>query len=315
MNQDADRRTVVIAGGSGFLGQALARDLTARGCAVVVLTRRIRADLPWRQVVWDGRTVGDWASELNGECVSVVNLAGRLVDARPTAANIADLRESRVLATEALVEASHRASRPVHSWLQASTTAIWSDGGETRLMESSPVPAIPPGLPQMTGVAVPWEAAVEGVAAKQLTILRTSIVLAAGCPAYDRLMMLARNFIGGTVGNGQQWICWIHLDDWLRLARASLGLEPGLTLPGGVLVAATDHPVRNAELMAALRRHAHRPSWAPTMPAWLLRIGAVALRTDPALALTGRHATSEVLAGAGFTFAYPTIDEALAAIS
>ncbi|MGY2062111.1 DUF1731 domain-containing protein, partial [Nocardia gipuzkoensis] len=81
-------------------------------------------------------------------------------------------------------------------------------------------------------------------------------------------------------------------------------------IPDGILVAATDFPVRNRELMAALRRHLHRPP-APPTPALILRIGAVALRSDPALGLTGRHATSEVLPHTGFRFRHPTLDEAL----
>lgn len=145
-----DAGRVVLAGGSGALGTALADDLAARGAEVVVLTRRPAPGARHRQVQWDGRSVGPWAVELDG-CAGVVNLAGRLVDARPSAAYIADLRESRVQATRALVLASQWLSRPVPRWLQASTTAIWSDAGEARLDEASPLPD--PGLPQMTGVA------------------------------------------------------------------------------------------------------------------------------------------------------------------
>ena len=114
---------VVLAGGSGALGTALADDLASRGVEVVVLTRRPASDARHRQVQWDGRSVGPWAAELDG-CAGVVNLAGRLVDARPSAASIADLRESRVQATRALVLASEGLRRPVPRWLQASTTAI-----------------------------------------------------------------------------------------------------------------------------------------------------------------------------------------------
>ncbi|MEX1908368.1 DUF1731 domain-containing protein [Janibacter sp. Y6] len=97
----------------------------------------------------------------------------------------------------------------------------------------------------------------------------------------------------------------------MRVARAALGLEPGTTLPDGPVVAAAPEPVRNAELMAALRRVLHRPA-APPTPAALLHVGAVALRSDPALALTGRHCTSQVLADAGFVFEHPRLDDALA---
>ncbi|GMA23575.1 hypothetical protein GCM10025864_13340 [Luteimicrobium album] len=120
---------VVVAGGSGSLGRALVADLAGRGADVVVLTRR--PDPAWavRQEEWDGRSVGPWAALFDlpddgARPVSVVNLAGRLVDVRPTAANVASLRSSRVDATRALVAASRAARRPVARWVQMSTTAI-----------------------------------------------------------------------------------------------------------------------------------------------------------------------------------------------
>lgn len=303
---------VVVAGGSGTLGRSLAADLTTRGHEVVVLTRAVDPELPHRQVAWDGATTGPWVEELAADPgrTAVVNLAGRLVDARPTEENITDLRESRVRPTRALVEASQALSRPLARWVQGSTTAIWSDAGEDRLTETSPLPTGAAALPQMTGVARPWEEAVEGAHANHLTVLRTSIVLQTGSPAFDRLTGLTRAGLGGRVGSGEQWFSWIHVADWLGLVRAALGLEPEVDLPDGILVAAAPHPVRNGELMALLREHLHRPP-APPTPAALVRAGSVLLRTDPALGLTGRHATSAVTTEAGFEFAHPTLDGAL----
>lgn len=300
---------VLIAGGSGFLGRHLATDLTRRGLKVTVLTRRPSPDLPFRQLAWNPPAPGAWAEELT-RTDAVVNLAGRLVDVRPTAANVASLTDSRVQATRALITAVRDAGRTVPWWLQASTTAIYSDAGETRLTETSPIPE---GLPQMTGVARPWEAAADDAPAEHLNVLRTSIVLAAGCPAYDRLAMLARWGLGGRVGSGRQWFSWIHLQDWLTIARAALGLEDGLGLPAGVVIAASPNPVRNAALMANFRQHVGRRFGLPT-PAPLLQLGAVLLRSDAALGLTGRHATSAVLAEAGFEFSHPELSGALAAL-
>ncbi|WP_109473074.1 DUF1731 domain-containing protein [Ornithinimicrobium cavernae] len=303
---------VVIAGGSGTLGRSLAADLATRGHDVVLLTRAVNLDLPHRQLTWDGMTVGPWAEELAQDPArtAVVNLAGRLVDARPTEANIAELRESRVRATRALVQASQQLETRLARWVQGSTTAIWSDAGETRLTESSPVPTGAAALPQMTGVAEPWEEAASGASTEHLTILRTSIVLQNGSPALDRLTGLTRAGLGGRVGSGLQWFSWIHVQDWLALTRAALGLEPDVELPDGILVAAAPNPVRNRELMATLRERFGRPA-APPTPTPLVHVGGVVLRTDPALGLTGRHATSEVTTEAGFEFAYPTLDGAL----
>ncbi|MEU2174290.1 DUF1731 domain-containing protein [Nocardia sp. NPDC019219] len=229
------------------------------------------------------------------------------MDCRPTARNIAELRDSRVDSTRALVAAAATRDAPIDYWVQASTTAIWSDADETRCTESTPLPV---GLPQMTGVAEPWERSFDPAHAAHWTILRTSIVLDPQAPALRRLTQLTRVGLGGRVGSGNQWFSWIHIDDWLAIVRAALGLDPAIELPNGVLVAATDAPVRNRELMRLLRKHLHRPP-APPTPAPLLTLGAILLRSDPALGLTGRHATSEVLPKAGFTFRYPTLDKAL----
>ena len=303
---------VVIAGGSGTLGRSLAADLATRGHEVVILTREVNLALPHRQVLWDGSSTGPWVEELAQDPArtALVNLAGRLVDVRPTAANITDLRESRVRPTQALVAASQQLETPLARWVQGSTTAIWSDAGETRLTESSPLPTGTQALPQMTGVAAPWEDAAEGANAAHGTVLRTSIVLQHGSPALDRLTQLTRAGLGGRVGSGQQWFSWIHLQDWLSLVRATLGLEAEVDLPHGILVAAAPNPVRNHELMATLRDRLRRPT-APPTPAALVRVGSIALRTDPALGLAGRHVTSEVTTEAGFEFTHPTLDGAL----
>ena len=293
---------VVVAGGSGALGRRLCADLASAGHEVVVLTRRQRAG-PHRQVEWDGRTVGPWRDELEGS--AVVNLAGELVDRRPTEANIALLTSSRVDPTRALVEASQTLETPVPVWVQASTLAIYGDAGDTILDESAP-PA--EGPPQMAGVARAWEAAVAGANTERLVVLRTGIVLDNDTPALDRLWSLARWGLGGRVGQGTQWISWAHIDDWLAIVRTVL--EPASALDG-VVHATGPEPIRNADLMAALRRSLGRPA-APPTPAFLVRLGAVLLRTDPALALTGRRAVPARLLDSGFRFDHPDLHEALA---
>lgn len=295
-----------MAGGAGSLGRRLCADLEAHGHEVVVLTRRPRGG-PVRQVAWDGRTTGPWVAELEGS--AVVNLAGELVDRRPTAAGTALLTSSRVEPTRALVQASRQLAEPVPVWVQASTLAIYGDAGEQVLDESSPVAD---GPPQMAGVATAWEAALDGARAERTVVLRTGIVLDADSPALDRLWSLARWGLGGRIGDGRQWVSWIHLDDWLAVVRAALAADgPGGSDLTGVVHATGPRPARNADLMAAVRRSVHRPASPPT-PAALVRMGAVLLRTDPALALTGRRAVPARLLAAGFTFAHPDLDEALA---
>src|SRR4051812_30532150 len=144
---------IVIAGGSGSLGRRIADDASSRGDDVVILTRSPRSGGSHRQVAWDGVTAGSWASELEG--AAVVNLAGALVDRRPTPANIELLKRSRVEPTTALVAAAAGLAEPPPVWLQASTLAIYGDAGEAVLDESA---AAADGPPQMAGVARAWEA-------------------------------------------------------------------------------------------------------------------------------------------------------------
>lgn len=293
---------VVIAGGTGSLGRRLADDLAGRGDEVTILTRSPRPDLEHRQARWDGRTAGPWVAELDGAVV--VNLAGELVDRRPTARNIGLLRQSRVGPTRALVEAAATLANRPPLWLQMSTLAIYGDAGQEVIDERHPAAD---GPAQMAGVARPWEQAVEGVAADRLVIMRTGVVLDQGTPALDRLAGITRLGLGGRIGTGEQWVSWIHVADFLgavRFLRDRDGLD-------GVVHVTAPNPVQNRDMMAALRRAFRRP-WAPPTPAPLARLGAMLLGTDPALALTGRRCVPRRLLDAGFEFDHPGFAGALA---
>lgn len=296
-------RPVVLAGGRGSLGRALADAFSAAGHPVAVLTRRPRVDAPHPELRWDGRTTdGDWPALLAGSIL--VNLAGELVDRRPTRRAVADLTSSRVEPTRALVAASHAAGAPA-VWLQMSTLAIYGDAGDTLLTEDSPPGA---GPAQMVGVATAWESAVAGAAADRLVVLRTGIVLEDGTPALDRLTTLTRRFLGGRVGPGTQWVSWIHVDDFVR---AVVHLADASALAGVVHLTGPS-PVRNADLMRSLRRALGRP-WAPPTPTPLVHVGAwTVIGTDPALGLTGRRAIPDRLLADGFSFDHPDLDGALA---
>lgn len=293
---------VVLAGGSGNLGRRIATDLSERGHDVVILTRSPRPDAPARQVKWDGTTAGDWTTELPG--AAVINLAGALVDRPPTPRNIELLTTSRVEPTRALAQAVQESGTPAPVWLQMSTLAIYGHSGDAALDESAPIPD--KGPPQMTGVAVAWEEAAGTAPAERKVLLRTGMVLDRDSPIMGRLTGLTRWGLGGRIGSGHQWISWIHIDDFLAIVRRCL-TDPELS---DVVHATGPHPVRNATMMASLRTLMHRPL-SPPAPVPLVRIGARLLRTDPALALTGRHCVPAKLMRAGFEFRHPKILPAL----
>ncbi len=292
---------VVIAGGTGSLGQRLADACADRGDNVTILTRSPRSGIDHRQIVWDGRTVGSWGDELAGAVV--INLAGELVDKRPTAKNIELLRRSRVEPTRALVEAASTLATPPALWLQMSTLAIYGDAGQGVVDEAH---SVADGPPQMAGVARPWEEAVVDAPAERLVVMRTGIVLDHGTPAFERLTRLTKLGLGGPISRGDQWISWIHIDDFVR-AVDFIRDRDEIT---GVVHVTAPSPVQNREMMASLRSALRRP-WSPPTPRPLVHLGALLMRTDPALALTGRRCVPRRLVEAGFEFDHPTFLSAL----
>ena len=297
-SEGLDKLKIVIAGGSGTLGQRIAADLAARGTEPVVLTRSPRQGFPFRQLRWDGRTVGDWAQELEGSVL--INLAGELVDRRPTKANIELLRRSRVEPTSALVEASQTCKPAL--WVQGSSTAIYGDAGNALVTEES---EIPPGPPQMPGVAMPWEETARAANAERQVIFRMSLVLDRNTPVMDRLSLLVKLGLGGRISTGQQWVSWIHLADMLRALR--FVMERPIE---GIVNVTSPNPVTNETLMKELRQHLKRP-WSPPTPAPLVRLGAWMMGSDPAIALTGRRCIPARLQDAGFDFKFPKLRSAL----
>lgn len=293
---------VVIAGGTGTLGRRIADDMAQRALEVVILTRSARSDIAHRQVEWDGRTVGAWVAELEGGVL--INLAGELVDRRPTRRNIDLLRRSRVEPTRALAQAAEALVTPLSLWVQMSTLAIYGDAGQAVIEEGHPIAV---GPPQMAGVARPWEEAASTARADRQVVLRTGIVLDRGAPAFERLTHLTELGLGGRISGGDQWVSWIHIHDFLAALRFVCE-EPSID---GVVHVTSPNPIQNRDMMRELRSTLRRP-WSPPTPRPLVHVGALLMRTDPALALTGRRCVPRRLVDEGLTFEHPTFAGALA---
>ena len=295
---------VVLAGGSGFLGRALRDAFAFAGYEPVVLTRRLRkSDSRVRQVLWDGRSVGVWARELEG-AVAVVNLAGRSVECRKTAKHRREIVESRVQSVEALGRAIESCEEPPAVFVQAASLAVYGDAGRRICDESTPAGQ---GFP--AEVCVRWESAFNSLRlnATRKVLLRTGFVLGREGGALSRLARLALLYLGGTVGEGHQYVSWIHARDFCRLVLWCVGRVEA----EGVFNATGPCPVTNAEFMCELRCALKRP-WSPRLPAWLVRLGALMLMTDADLALEGRRCLPERLVEAHFKFIYTNLESALA---
>lgn len=299
---------MLIPGGTGFLGSAVTEVLVARGDEVVVLTRGSdKARGPVSFVHWDGRTEGPWVDGL-GDIHAVVHLSGKRVDCLPTKSNIRKLISSRVEPVLAVGEAVASGKITPEVWVQISSLAIFGEGGEAVIDESTTPSGV--GPPQMVQVCLAWESAV-GVATATVDrtmILRGGIGLGGtGDPATARLLFLARLGLGGRIASGKQWVSWISLDDFVNVILRSIDDDT----MSGVYHATSPNPVRNAEMMSTYRNLAGR-KWGIPSPRFVTKIGALALGSDPALALTGRRVVPRRLLEAGYEFEHPDFADAAA---
>ena len=292
------RRRIVIAGGSGFIGRAIAARLANRGDEVVILTRSPResGNAPRiREVEWDGKTAGPWTSEIEG-AYGVVNLTGKNVNCRYTRRNLAEIDASREDSVRVMAAAINGCTQRPRVLVQASTTAIYGDAGDRWCDEMAPHGD---GIPVQT--ATKWERAFNTTITPRTrrVMLRMSFVLGREGGVFELLARLSRWYLGGAVGTGRQFISWIHIDDVVRIILRALDDET----MAGVYNATGPTPVRNDEFMRQLRRALGRP-WSPRVPAWLVHIGCLAVGTEPVLALTGRRVSPRRLVHEGFTFEY-----------
>jgi uncharacterized protein (TIGR01777 family) len=300
--------TVVIAGGSGFLGVSLATHLTASGWSIVILSRHPpNLSGPWRHVSWDARTLGDWHRELNG-AVGLVNLVGRSVDCIKTPDHQDEILRSRVEATRVLGAAVRAIESPPPVWVQMSTAHIYGDPPHVTCTEDSPFGY---GFAPFVGRAWEDEFRASVLPTQRQVILRTSFVIGrdrgAGGGALARLQKLVRLGLGGTVGSGTQGMSWIHETDMNRLFERSL-TDPTMQ---GPYIASSPNPVSQQVFNRELRRAVGMPIGLPAF-SWMVRVGApLFLRTDPELALYGRYVVSKRLQDERFEFQYPQLSDAL----
>lgn len=298
-------RHVVIAGGSGFLGQNAARHLESAGYRVTILARGGGSTGATGQFVrWDGRTLGDWIESLR-DAHAVVNLAGRSVDCVKTPDHCDQILRSRVESTKVLGDALAEIGAKPDVWVQMSTAHIYGDPPTEICDEWS---AFGYGLAPDVGKA--WEAAFDSACPEgtRRVVLRTSFVVDRTGGAMDRLGLLARLGLGGRVGPGKQGFSWIHARDMNRIIERAIADKA----MAGAYIASAPNPVSQAEFMRSLRRAIGMPVGLPA-PAFMVRLGApLVLRTDPELAIYGRYVVPRRLIDEGFEFEFDTVEAAFA---
>jgi uncharacterized protein (TIGR01777 family) len=302
---------IVIPGGSGQVGTLLARAYQQAGQEVIVLSRK-SSNAPWRVIEWDAETLGDWARELERADV-VINLAGRSVNCRYTAANRRLIKASRVNSTRVLGEAIARTAHPPRVWLQMSTATIYEHRYDVPNDEATGIlgdaePNAPDTWRFSLDVATSWERALnEAITpATRKVLLRAAMVMSPDRGGvFDTLLTLIRFGLGGRAGDGRQYVSWIHDQDFIRaidwlIAHGEFAGAVNLSAPT---------PVPNAEFMRSLR-DAWGKSFGLSATEWMLEVGAFILRTESELILKSRRVVPGRLLQSGFEFRYPAWNEA-----
>ncbi len=295
---------IVLAGGTGAIGELLARAWHTRGDEVIAITRTPHL-MKWDMVEWDGRTLGAWADTLDGADV-LVNLAGASVNCRYTEPNRRRIMDSRVDSTRVLGEAIARAARPPRVWLQSSTATIY-EHSYTPNDEATGRIGVGEHAPDTwrfsIEVAQAWEAACNAAATPQTRklLLRSAMVMSPEKGGiFDTLLTLVRRGLGGTAGDGRQYLSWIHGTDLVNALDFLIARDD---IAGAVNIS-SPNPLPNAEFMADLRAAARVRIGLPAT-AWMLELGARAMQTETELILKSRCVVPGRLLDAGFTFAYP----------
>ncbi len=295
-------KRVVIAGGSGFIGQSLAQALLVRGYEVVVLTRSPQGHTGYRQMEWDGAHVGEWINCLNG-AEAVVNLAGRGVNCPHTPENIQEILESRVNSVRAIAQSLAHLKNPPRVWVQASAVGFYGDTNDRLCDENSPA-----GDNLLAGVCKLWEDAFNSANAPKTrrAILRIGFVLGKNGGALPVLSKLTRWFLGGSAGSGRQFISWIHLADLTRMFVEVIERQD----LSGTFNAVGLNPEMNKFFMRELRHVLHRP-WSPPAPKCAVRLGARWMGAEPSLALLSQCCAPIRFLEAGFEYQFAKLRPAL----
>jgi uncharacterized protein (TIGR01777 family) len=302
-------KRIILAGGSGFLGNALAKMFLAKNCEVAVLTRspRERSDAA-KEIPWDAKSPGEWTKFLDGADV-VINLTGRSVDCRYTEKNRRDIISSRVDSTRAIGEAIARCANPPRVWLNASSATLYKHTFNRAIDENGEIGATPEAKDEFSiEVIRKWENALNEARTPRTRkiALRITLVFGADGGVFPVLRRLARFGLGGRMGNGRQIVSWIHIEDFCRAVEWIIEHE---NLSGPINLAAPN-PVTNAEMMKFFRDACGAPFGLPATE-WMLEIGAFFLRTETELILKSRNVVPGKLSASGFEFQFPFLRDAI----
>lgn len=312
-------KKIIIAGGTGFIGQEMTKHFGKEN-EIIILTRQLshtktnrnhydsltRDDLKnVKFVKWDGKTAGEWISELNGADI-VINLAGKSVNCRYTEKNKKEILHSRTNATKAIGVAIKQCSRPPGLWINSSSATIY------RNAEDRPQDEYSGELPDDFSVQVckRWEEAMHEQVTPQTrkVVMRMAITLGTDgilIPYFN----LLKFGLGGRQGSGKQMYSWIHIEDTCRIVE---WIDEHKEM-NGAYNCCSPSPVSNNEFMKLLRKATGTRFGLPAYE-WMLKLGALLIGTETELILKSRWVVPVKLLESGFQFKYPLLKDALADI-
>ncbi len=284
---------IVLAGGTGFLGQFLARRFADAGCSVQLISRK-NGHARWANFP-------EIVAALDGSQL-LINLAGRSINCLFTEKNRAEILQSRLETTQLLARALSECKAPPPLWVNASGA---TSGPELAMTEANNLL----GDSFLATVVARWEQVFfeKKLEKTRRIALRLPPVLGRGGGVFPRFKWLAKTGLGGAQGHGNQWVSWVHQEDIFR-AIQFLRENPNLV---GPVVCAAPTPLRNRDFMRTFRQIFQMPIGLPA-PAWLLKMAAPIVQTDPELLLGSCHVLPEKLLASGFQFEFPKLENCLA---
>jgi uncharacterized protein (TIGR01777 family) len=301
-----EMQRIIITGGTGFLGRALAQELRDTGNEIIFLSRdpaRAQIVRDARVEPWDARTGAGWSSLITADTV-IVNLAGSSIGIPPlpwTASRRRAILSSRINAGRAVVEAIRAAREKPRGVVQASAVGYYGPRGDEIVTEATPA-----GTDFLARVCVAWEDSTREVEALGVrrAVIRTGLPLSFREGVLPWFALPFRFFVGGSLGNGKQNVPWIHLADYLGATRFLIENESAR----GVFNLSAPNPVTNREFARALGRVLHRPAFFPT-PGFALKLALGELAE--LLLLSGQRQVPHRLLELGYTFKFSNVDAAL----
>ncbi len=303
------KKKMILAGGNGYIGHLLADYFEPKGWECVVLTRQLTGSP--REVLWDGKSEGDWIQVLEGGEV-LINLCGKSVNCRYHQRNRKELINSRLQPTRLLGKVLGDLQNPPKIWMNASTATLYKHTYGDAWDESGEIASHPDAKDAFSiDLAQAWENGFLGSVPGGIrpVLLRSAMVLGRGRDANNVLGVLRRLVrwgLGGKMGHGRQFVSWIHEQDFCRAVEWIL-VHPELQGPVNV---AAPNPLPNRDMMKILRNRLNRPLGLPAA-AWMLELGAFFLRTETELIIKSRRVISGKLARSGFCFEFSCFEDAV----